>query len=117
LAVTGFVFQVNTTIYLLILGGMIGLFIVPILSMFIMYGSQLAFPIDEGSSAGYIMASCQTFGFILGFSSIRLLDKSKERSELVLYTLCGFLFLSFVFVLWVKENLKKLEYEQGKSSD
>lgn len=96
---------------------MIGFFIVPTLSMFIMYGSQLAFPIDEGSSAGYIMASCQTFGFILGFSSIRLLDKTKERSELVLYTLCGFLFLSFLLASWVKENLKKLEYELGKKDD
>jgi hypothetical protein len=111
LTVTAFIYQVNTTAYLLILGGMIGLFIIPLLSMYIMYGSQLAFPIDEGSSAGYIMASCQTFGFLLGFSCIRVLDKSKERSELVLYTLCGFLFLSFVISLLVKEDLKKLEYE------
>jgi hypothetical protein len=32
----------------------------------------------------------------------------------VLYTLCGFLFLSFVLVLWIKEDLKKLEYEEGR---
>ncbi len=77
LTVTAFMYQVNTTAYLVILGGMIGLFIIPLLSMFIMYGSQLAFPIDEGSSAGYIMASCQTFGFLVGFAGIRVLDKSR----------------------------------------
>jgi hypothetical protein len=93
---------------------MIGLFFIPPLSIFIMYGSQLAFPIDESSSAGYIMASNQTFGFLLGFAGIRVLDKTRERSELVLYVLCGFLFLSFLISLWVKEDLKKLDYEQGK---
>lgn len=75
--VVAFTYQVEKTAYLYVLGGMNGIFMIPIMSIFIMYGSQLAFPIDEGSSAGYINASCQTFSFIIGFAGIRVLDKSR----------------------------------------
>jgi hypothetical protein len=54
----------------------VGFFLIPLPSILIMYGSELVFPIDESSSAGYLLASSQTFGFIVGFISINVLNKT-----------------------------------------
>lgn len=101
-SVVAFMYLVTKTVYLLILGGLFGFFMMPLLSMFIMYASQIAFPIDEASTAGYLLLSAQTFGFAAGFAAINFLNKTKLRSEIVMFTLCGFLFLSFVLSMFVK---------------
>lgn len=38
----------------------------PLLPFFVVYGAQLAFPIDQASIAGYIIAICHLFAFVLG---------------------------------------------------
>lgn len=55
---------------------MLGIFFVPLPSILISYSSEVVFPIDESSSAGYLFACSQTFGFIVGFSSISYLTQS-----------------------------------------
>ena len=40
---------------------------------FIVYGAQIAFPIDQASVAGYLIACLHTFGFILGVILVALL--------------------------------------------
>jgi len=52
---------------------MVGFFLIPLPSILITYGSELVFPIDESSSAGYLFASSQTFGFLIGFVSIKMI--------------------------------------------
>jgi hypothetical protein len=80
LLILAFVYQVTDTAYIIVLGGLVGFYLIPLPSILILYGSELVFPIDESSSAGYLLASSQTFGFIIGFGSISFLNKSSLRS-------------------------------------
>jgi len=41
-----YVYQVNKQLYIIIIAGMLGFFLIPLPSILIMYGSQLVFPID-----------------------------------------------------------------------
>lgn len=102
LLIFAFVYQVSNPAYILTLGGLVGFFLIPLPSVLIMYGSQLVFPLDESSSAGYLLAASQTFGFFVGLISISLLDKTKETSQAVLFSYCGLLFISFILTLLVK---------------
>lgn len=110
LLILGYVYQITKTAYIIILGGFVGFFLIPLPSIMIMYGSELVFPLDESSSAGYLLAASQTFGFLIGVASISFLNRSEERSKIVLFTYAGLLFLSFVIVLFVRENLKKMRF-------
>lgn len=117
LLVFAFVYEVTDTVYILVLGGLVGFYLIPLPSILILYGSELVFPIDESSSAGYLLASSQTFGFVVGLASINILDKTAERSQIVLFSYCGLLFLSFVLSIIVKEDLKKMRYSQFHVED
>ena len=64
-----------------------------------------------------MLAASQTFGFLLGVSSISFLNRSEERSRIVLFIYAGLLFLSFVIVLIVKENLKKMRFSLANDED
>ena len=64
-----------------------------------------------------MLAASQTFGFLLGVSSISILNRSEERSKIVLFTYAVLLFLSFVIVLIVKENLKKMRFSLANDED
>lgn len=77
LLVFAFVYQVQSDAIIIALGGLAGFFLIPLPSILILYGSELVFPIDESSSAGYLLAASQTFGFLVGFISINFLDKTK----------------------------------------
>ena len=80
LLLLAYLFHVTSTWKIIILGGLTGFFTIPAPSIVISYASEVVFPIDEGSSAGYLFAASQTFGFVLGFGSISFLNKTKERS-------------------------------------
>ena len=110
LLILAYVYQVDKAANIAVLGGLVGLFLIPLPSILIMYGSELVFPIDESSSAGYLLAASQTFGFIMGFASISFMNKTVERSEIVFFTYCGFLLLSCLMSLWVKEDLRKMKF-------
>lgn len=114
--VFAFVYEINDPIRLTVLGGLVGFYLIPLPSILILYGSELVFPLDESSSAGYLLAASQTFGFIVGIVSINILNKTAERSKIVLFSYCGLLFLSFVLSIIVKENLKKMRFSEIQSS-
>ena len=97
-----YVYEVTNQLYIVIIAGMVGFYLIPLPSILIMYGSQLVFPIDEGSSAGYLLAASQTFGFAVGIIAISFLDRTSQRSEIVLFSFSGLLFLSFLITLSVK---------------
>jgi hypothetical protein len=71
-----YVYEVTETAYIIVLGGLVGFFLIPLPSIMIMYGSELVFPLDESSSAGYLLAASQTFGFAVGLASISMLNRT-----------------------------------------
>lgn len=111
LLILGYIDGIDNTGEIIFLGGMVGFFLIPLPSILITYSSEITFPIDESSSAGYLLASSQTFGFLIGFGSISFLNKTKERSEIVGFMNMGLLFLSFCAAIWVREDLKKWKFE------
>ena len=74
--ILGLFYKITNTIEVIVLGFFAGFFLSPIQSVLIMYASELVFPIDESSSAGYLLAAGQTFGFFFGLGAINILDKT-----------------------------------------
>lgn len=63
-----------------------------------------------------MLAASQTFGFAIGLGAISVLNKTEERSKIVFFTFSGFLFLSFLIILTVKENLNKMRFSMVASA-
>ena len=41
-------------------------------SLFVMYGAQIAFPVDQASVAGYLISIAQAVGFLVGLVMVSL---------------------------------------------
>ena len=109
--------RVETTEWVLIIsGGCVGFFLLPLTSLFMAYSSEVVFPLGEGSATGYLFASSQTFGFLLGLGMISFIDKEHIWKS---YTSMGihsfFIFLSIFFVLSTKEILRRTNHELKKT--
>ena len=50
-----------------------GFFMIPLVSLYTAYSSEVVFPEAEGSATGYLLAVSQTFGFVLGLIFIAIL--------------------------------------------
>ena len=59
-------------------GGIIGIFLIPMPSLFMAYSSEVSFPEGEGSSTGYLFAASQTFGFVIGLVTVSFIDKDNK---------------------------------------
>ena len=46
---------------------------IPTTSIFLAYSSEVIYPLGEGSATGFLFASAQTFGFLLGMGSAALI--------------------------------------------
>ena len=96
------------------LGLCAGVFLIPYTSLFTAYCSEVVFPLAEGSATGYLFASSQTFGFILGVISITIVDTASEKSAWKVYLVMGLhcilLTLSFLFTFLTKETLNRSIY-------
>ena len=57
---------VEEKIWLIIVAGLIGFFEFAVMPTLVVYAAEAVFPIDLSSSAGYLFASAQTFGFLVG---------------------------------------------------
>lgn len=88
--------------YIIAFAGFAGFFLIPMPALFISYASELVFPLDEGSSAGYLFAGSQTFGFLLGFFVTLILDEQRITTYISLSVYAFFLLMSFVLVLTTK---------------
>jgi len=82
----------------------------PLPSIMVAYASELTFPIDEGSSAGYLFAFSQTFGFILGIISINVLHGSATIAKILFSVFAGLMVLALIFILFTNEDLKKSQF-------
>ena len=88
---------------LAISGGCVGFFLLPLTSLFMAYSSEIVFPLGEGSATGYLFASSQTFGFLLGIGMISFIEKDHEwKSYISMGIHAFFIFISVFFVLATK---------------
>jgi len=81
-----------------------GFCFVSVPSTYILFGGKVASSIDQGSIAGYLFAISQTFGFLVGLCFSEMLDKSELMSQLIICLVAISLLLSFIFLLFVKDN-------------
>ena len=72
----GFFNNCDSTISLILISVLMGFTYFAIPSYFVVYGSQIAFPADQASVAGYLFAIAQTFGFILGLILVPLITET-----------------------------------------
>jgi hypothetical protein len=77
--------------------------------------SELAFPVGEGSSLGYLIGICSLNAFITGvlFSSFIIGDK-KEESYLAAFVISLIFFTSFLFMIATKQDLRRTKAELNK---
>jgi len=70
----GFFYQLETTWQLIALPILLGFNYYAIPSYFVVYGAQIAFPVDQASVAGYLFSISQTFGFVLSLVLLPFVD-------------------------------------------
>lgn len=61
-------------------------------SFFVVYGSQVAFPADQASIAGYLISISQTVGFLIGLILLPFVSKTRKNS-MILFMVIGGLIL------------------------
>lgn len=76
-------------------------------SFFVVYGAQLAFPVDQASVAGYIVSIAQTFGFIAGIIYVSMFDGTRENAIIIFVSHGVLLLIGALIALTVKEDLRK----------
>jgi predicted membrane channel-forming protein YqfA (hemolysin III family) len=77
----------------------------------VLYSTEVAFPVDQASAAGYLMAISQTFGFLTGILYANLLDGTRSTARMLLYVTVGCLFISVIVSISIKEDLRKTRFE------
>jgi hypothetical protein len=65
-------------------------------SIYVLFSTEVAFPIDQSSAAGYMMASSQTVGFLAGLIYASILNDTREMSMVVCFITIGCLLLAIV---------------------
>lgn len=72
-----FIYGVSSDWALYLISLVMGFNYMAVPSYFVVYGAQIAFPVDQASVAGYLFAISQTFGFILGLVLIPFINGTK----------------------------------------
>jgi hypothetical protein len=73
----GLLEQVNVWWQLILLSTLFGVNYFSIPSIYVLFSTEIAFPVDQASAAGYLLAISQTIGFIVGIIYASLLDGTK----------------------------------------
>ena len=68
-------------------------------SYYVLYGAQIAFPVDQASVAGYLISISNTFGFILGLIMVAIYD-GNSSSAIMEISIMGAIALIGVFLTW-----------------
>lgn len=76
-------------------------------SFFVVYGTQIAFPVDQASVAGYLIAIFHTFGFILGIIFVPFIDDNPTTIKILFNVMGAILLLGAILTVSIKEDLKK----------
>ena len=92
--IIGFIVSLDQIWQLILISWLFGANYFSIPSHFVVYGSQLAFPIEQGTVAGYLFAFAQTFGFILGLILSIFLDGTRQRTIIAFSVIGLIMFIS-----------------------
>ena len=79
-------------------------------SIYVLFSTEIAFPIDQASAAGYMIAVSQTVGFLSGLLFAYILDVDRRFARIIFYITLGCLFISFLISLTVKEDLRRARF-------
>lgn len=83
-------------------------------SIYVLYSTELAFPIDQSSAAGYMIAISQTIGFLSGLLFANILDGTKEMAYTIFIVTGAGLLISILVSLSIKQDLRKTRFEADK---
>ena len=85
--------------------------------LFVLYGAQIAFPVDQPSVAGYLISIAQTFGFALGLVMVNLVSGSRENIMILFSVLGTLMLVGSLLSLTVEEDLRKERFEAPLLND
>ena len=107
----------NGSVYLSTTGfTLFGFFYIGLISVTIELGGEITYPIDEIYSQSYLNVSKTIFSNIFIPIASELIDNlGKDGAVMSLYMCIGFSVLGFLFSLFIKEDLKRTQYENGNS--
>lgn len=95
---------------IIIYAGIAGFFVIPIPSLCISFASELVFPLDEGSSTGYLFAGSQTFGFVIGAIITVIVEQAESMAYFALALYAFLQLLACIVVLATQEDLRRLKF-------
>jgi MFS-type transporter involved in bile tolerance (Atg22 family) len=96
-----------------LVAGTFGIFLTPISSIIVSYTSEVVYPLDEGSSTGYLFAISQTFGFAMGVLTINVLNNDPNRAKIILSIFLVMMLIGLIAMISTKEDLRKTKFEKG----
>ena len=67
-----------------------------VIPYFVIYGAQIAFPADQASIAGYLVAISQASGFVIGLALTIFVDGERTNSAITLLILIGICLLGAI---------------------
>jgi hypothetical protein len=108
----GFLFMVDKWWQLVLISSIFCFNHFSIPSLYVLYSTEIAFPTDQASATGYLMAFSQTFGFLFGILFAGLLDGSRTMASYIFYITISCLFASVILSISIKEDLRKKKYEE-----
>jgi MFS family permease len=82
-------------------------------SNMIVYGSQIAFPVDQASIAGYLISISQAFGFVLGLILVPFVTQTRINSMVLFLVIGAVILLGALITPTIVEDLRKDKYEEG----
>ena len=102
---------INSTLATILLSSIFGFNYFSEPSFFVVYGAQLAFPVDQASVAGYIVSIAQTAGFLLGIIFVSMFDGTRQNAIIIFISQGVLLLLGALISLTVQEDLRKERFE------
>ena len=88
-----------------------GAFYIVVPPIYALFGSEIAFPLEQASVFGYMLACAQLFGFLMGLLFTALLHKSKSSSTTVSLITLALLLASSAILCNVQEDMRRQKYE------
>ena len=102
LLILGYIYHVQHTFSIALLSILFGFNFFSLPSVYILFAGELAFPLDQTSIAGYLLAVSQTVGFGFGFATAACLNKTSQNSIIILASFGGIIFLSVLLSYTIK---------------
>ena len=82
-----------------------------------LYGAELAYPVDQASVAGYLISIAQGFGFVVGLIMVNLITGSKTNIMILFGVIALLMLIGALFSLTVDEELRKHRFEAPLLND